>query len=277
LINFVGYEEVDQIEISLGRIQLGCHVKFSLVLLLLLPCIAYGAFMSEVSFLGFSPDGRYAAFGQHWVEDGSGFPGAQIQVMSVSDGSVTRVFEERWDEEIVYSDDDWEMPEHGEATIWSEVQDQAGSFLDSLGISSDNTGWHCLSHLPTDTGCDPWRAVFSTWIWAPGFMGPEYHLSLLLHPVSTEDQPDWLEMFAEPVMLELFIEDGDGYRVMHHADTSPVDGYEYASDYRIRDVYVCRDSMVAIILITVEPGFEGPDGMHRMITGVMDIGPGSGY
>lgn len=224
-----------------------------------------GAFLSEVEFIGFSPDGSHAALGQHWIQDGSGIPEAEILVYSVRNNMVIREFSASWTEEMLYGDGSGSA----DGTPWESVQEEAAPFLDSLGIMVENTGTHCLCHLPTDTGADPWHASFVTWMWSPGYTGPEYYLSLLLHPYTSEDQPEWLSMFDQPVALELFIEDSDGYRVMHMAEGEPEARYEYVSDYRIRDVYVCCDTMVAIVLNTTEPGFEGPDGMHRLVTGVI--------
>lgn len=241
---------------------------------------APSATLSEVEFMGFSTDGSLACFGQYWTEDGSGFPRAEIRVMSVAGDSTVRIFEKGWTEEEFYGGDDPYRAFEGTGNpAWKEVLAESESFLDSAGISGELSGFHCLCHLPSDTGVDPRRASFATWIWAPLYIGPEYHLSLILHPARLEDPPDWLSMFGEPVALELLIEDGEGRRVMHRADRDrvPAPGYEYVLDYRIRDVYVFGDSVAAIILNTSVPGFEGPDGMHRMITGILELHPGSGY
>ncbi|OPL18307.1 MAG: hypothetical protein AVO35_05525 [Candidatus Aegiribacteria sp. MLS_C] len=249
-------------------------------LLLAITFPAASATLSEVEFIGFSHDGSLACFGQYWTEDGSGFPGAEMRIVSVAEDSTVRVFEAGWTEEDFYGGDDPYRAFEGTGNpAWDEVLAESGPFLDSVGISGAHRGFHCICHLPSDTGVDPWRASFATWIWSPLYIGPEYNLSLLLHPAEIENPPDWLSMFGEPVALELFIEDGDGRRVMHRADREgvPAPGYEYVLDYRIRDVYVFSDSMVAIVLSTSVPGFEGPDGMHRMVTGMLDSHPGPGY
>jgi len=78
-----------------------------------------------------------------------------------------------------------------------------------------------------------------------------------------------LQKGNEKVLLEVLITDSSGNTVMHYLDDSPQPVYEYISNYRIRDVYVFNDSLVAIIMNTTGPGFEGPDGMFRMVTGVI--------
>ncbi len=235
------------------------------------------ASLAQVRFLGFSPGGDYAAFGQYWIEDGSGFPGAEIRVMSVTEGEPAEVFQVIWTEEMIYGEDGRVELDDGGNPAWTTVLDQACPCLDSLGITGEHMGRHCLCHLLTDRGSDPYRASFVTWMGSPIYMGPEYSMNLLLHPPALENPPEWLTMFDEPVLLELVIEDRDGCMVMHHRDADSAQDYEYVSDYRIRDVFVFADSMTAVILNTTGPGFEGPDGMFRMVTGVLDIDPGLGY
>ncbi len=72
----------------------------TILFLLLATAAAGAAFLASVEFLGFSDDGRYAALSQYWIEDGSGFPGAEIVVMSISDNSVIRKFEVQWTENM---------------------------------------------------------------------------------------------------------------------------------------------------------------------------------
>jgi hypothetical protein len=235
------------------------------------------AFLAEAEFLGFSPGGSLAAFGQYWIQDGSGFPGAEIRVMSVPGAEVIRVFEVSWTEEMMYGGSGWTGPGESTNPAWDMVLADARPCLDSLGISRDRMGRHCLCHLLTDRGTDPYHASFVTWMGSPIYTGPEYRISLLVTPSMPENPPEWLTMFDEPVSLGLLIEDDEGRPVMEYRDHGLEQGYDYVSDYRISDVYVYADSMTAVILNTTGPGFEGPDGMFRMITGVIGTDTGPGY
>lgn len=244
------------------------------------------AFLAASEFMGFSPGGAYAAFGQYWIQDGSGFPGAEIRVMYVPEGTAVRVFESNWTEEMAYDDDGWLLTDEGwlltdEGWLltdegwnpaWTAVLEEAGPLLDSLGIKEENTGSHCLCHLLTDRGVDPCSASFVTWMGSPSYTGPEYTIALENRPSVPEDPPEWLSMFDEPVELTITIRDLDGRLVYSHSDQGPEPGYEYISSYSIADVYVYDDSLAAMILHTTGPGFEGPDGMFRIVTGVMDTG-----
>ena len=240
------------------------------ILFLFLAVSASGAAsLACVEFLGFSIDGKYAAMQQYWIEDGSGFPGAEITVMSVADNSVIRIFEVHWTEESMYENGVEMCYVNSMNPAGETVLGNAESFLDSLGISPDNEGVHCVSHPLTDTGAEPENVLFVTWVGSPMYSGPEFSLNLQNRKDLPESPPEWLSMFDTPVLLEVLITDVNGSEVMHRLDDSPQPGYEYVSNYRIRDVYVYDDSLTAIILNTTEPGFEGPDGMFRMVTGVL--------
>ena len=225
--------------------------------------------MASLEFLGFSVDGRYAAMGQYWIEDGSGFPGAEITVISVIDNSVIRNFEARWSEGMMYSGGVEMYYENSMNPVWETVLDDAESFMDSLCISPENEGVHCICHPLTDTGAEPESVSFVPWIGSLMYRGPEFSLTLQNHKQMPDSPPEWISMFDVPVLLEVLITDADDIAVMHLDETSSQPGYEYVSNYRIRDVYVYNDNLVALILNTTEPGFEGPDGRFRMVTGVI--------
>ena len=229
------------------------------------------ASLASVEFLGFSADGKYAAMEQYWIEDGSGFPGAKIVVMSVTDNSVIRIFESQWTEELMYESGVEICYENNMNPAREIVLGYAEPFLDSLDISSENEGVHSVCHPLTDMGAEPDSVLFVTWVGSPMWMGPELSLSLQNHSEEPDSPPDWLSMFDTPVLLEVLITDANGSVVMHFRDNSPQPEHRYVSNYRIRDVYVYDDSLTAIILNTTEPGFEGPDGMFRIVTGVLSI------
>lgn len=225
--------------------------------------------VASVGFLGFSLDGRYAAMEQYWIEDGSGFPGAEITVMYVADNSVFRNFEVQWTEDLMYIDGVEMCYENSMNPARETIRGNAESFLDSLDISPDNEGVHCVCHPLTDTGVEPESVLFATWIGSLMYRGPEFSLTLQNHKQMPDSPPEWISMFDVPVILEVLITDADDNTVMHLNENSSQPGYEYVSNYRIRDVYIYNDNLLALILNTTEPGFEGPDGRFRMVTGVI--------
>jgi hypothetical protein len=241
----------------------------SVLFVIMASSISSAAFLASVEFLGFSRGGSYAAIEQYWIADGSGFPGAEIVVLSVPDNSIIRRFELSWTEGMMYIDG----VEIGYGNNLNPARDtlhkEALSYLDSLEISLENEGIHCICHPLTDTDAEPESVSFMTWVGSLMYRGPEYRLSILSHKEMPDSPPDWLSMFDMPVLLEVLITDSNGNTVMHFHDDLPQPGYEYVSNYRIRDVYIFKDSLVAIIMNTTGPGFEGPDGMFRMVTGVI--------
>jgi hypothetical protein len=241
----------------------------SVLFLFLFTGASIAASLASVEFLGFSNDGRYAAMEQYWIADGSGCPCADIVVLSVPDNSIIRKFELSWTEGMMYVDGVEIGYENSLNPARETVLEDAGSFLDSLGISQGNKGVHCICHPLTDTGSEPESVSFVTRVSSLTYGRPEFSLSILNHEEMPDSAPDWLSMFDTPVLLEVLITDTNGNTVIHLRENSPQPGYEYVSDYRIRDVYVYDDSLVAIILNTKEPGFEGHDGMFRMVTGVI--------
>jgi len=207
---------------------------------------------------------------QYWIQDGSGFPGAQIVVLSVADNTVLRSFDSEWNEEMMYINGDEMYYENDSNPARTMVLESAKSLLDSLGISAENSGVHCLCHPLTDTGSDPAIAKFALNAGAVMYGGLEYDLKILNHLSSPDSPPEWLSMFEEPVLLEALIHDSEGNIVLNISEESFHPLYEYVSNYRIRDVYVFDNNRTAIILNTTEPGFEGSDRMFRMITGIIE-------
>ena len=225
--------------------------------------------LASVQFLGFSDDGMFAAMEEYWISDGSGTPGAELVIKSVPADSVIHRYSILWPEELLFVDGLEKTFLNSDNPARDSIRELSQAILDSLGINPANSGVHCIHHPLTDRDAVPDRVSFVTWLGASSYMGPEYNLQLRNHPEVPESSPQWLTMFDCPVLLEVIITDQSGDMVMFHMDSSPEPGYEYVSEYRIRDVYVERDSLLVIILNTVEPGFEGADGRFRMITGVL--------
>lgn len=244
-------------------------IVYAVLILFIAHSVLNAGNLASVNFLGFSDDGKFAAFEQYWIQDGSGFPEAEIIIISTCDNSVVESYKTSWSEEMMYVDGVELYYENSSNPAREIVQQSARSLLDSLDISPVNQGIHCISHPLTDTGVEEEYASFVPWASSRMWSRPEYNLSIINHEVMPDSPPEWLSMFETPVLLELIITDSNGDEVMHLIDDSPISGYEYVSSYRIRDVYVFNDA-VAIILNAIEPGFEGQDFVFRMVTGVIE-------
>ncbi len=238
-----------------------------LLLPVLLAGILEASFMARGEFLGFSADGKLAAFGQYWVQDGSGFPEAHLQVLNVADGTVLRSFDSIMENEIEYIPP-WECSASANPA-WREVIEAAEPLLDSLEITGTRKGMHCLCRLPSDLEVDRHHAVFATVMFSPDYPGPVYELTLSPEPVPLDTYPEWIHMFPPPVLLRAVVRDEAEEVVFNHWETEPVEGFQYVSDYRLGDVFIYGDSAMVMILGTVEPGFEGNDSRYRTLTGLI--------
>ncbi len=245
------------------------YSPFCFLILLFTAGISGAAHLASVEFLGFSDDGMFAAIEQCWISDGSGAPGAELIIKSVPDDSVVHRYRILWPEELLYADGVEKVFLNSDNPASDSIHGLSQALLDSLGISPGNTGVHCIHHPLTDRDAVPDRVSFVTWLGAFSYTGPEYILQLRNHPEMPESPPEWLSMFDCPVLLETTITNRSGDTLLFQKDSYPEYGYEYVSEYRIRDVYVEGDSLTAIILNTVEPGFEGADSRFRIITGVL--------
>jgi hypothetical protein len=236
---------------------------------------ATAALTAEVEFLGFSEDGRHAAMLEHWFNDGSGAPSARLIVTSTETGDPVWMDELVWPESLIVWVEGpvWSMGE-GLNPAGDSLLVLAAGLLDSLGIGRGEPMVHCLNHPLTDRGVDPDLAVFVEWVSSPTCMTPEMTLELSEDPCEIRNPPVWLSMFDPPVLLTVSVTGEDGEILFRASDPDrqcDIDLYareRFVSDYRIRDIYLMGRS-IAVVLDAVEPGFEGPDGMYRLVTGTL--------
>jgi len=245
------------------------------MLVLLAASTAGAALNAWVEFLGFSVDRSCAAMLERWIDDGSGAPGARLTVVSTTTGDPLLVEQFVWPESLLAEVDG---PNFDFVLIAGDsLLEREREFLESLDLGGgepDDTPVHCIFHPMTDRGVDPDRAVFVEWAFSPSFMTAELTLELSEETCLPENPPEWLSMFDPPVLLTAAITGADGEILFRMSDAErPADaelyaGERFVSDYRIRDVYLA-DRTFALILVAVEPGYEGPDGMHRLIAGTL--------
>gem|GEM_PF-1277041 len=244
-------------------------------IVLLAASAATASLSAEVEFMGFSRDGTCAAMLERWFNDGSGAPSARLTVLSTVTGDPV------WMEEVVWPESRLVEIEHSFMDIHSSVNPAGDSlltlargFLDSLGIGYGEPLVHCVCHPMTDRGVDPDMALFVQCVMSPSYMTPEMKLELIEDPCELEDPPVWLSMFDPPVLLTVTVTGEDGTILFCESDLDRQPeadlyaGQRFVSDYRIRDVYM-MDRSIAVVLDALEPGFEGPDGMHRLVTGTL--------
>jgi hypothetical protein len=248
---------------------------FLFAMVLLAASSATASLSAEVEFMGFSRDGACAAMLERWYNDGSGAPSARLTVLSTVTGDPVRMEELVWPESLLVEIEHSFMDINSSENPASDsLLTLARGFLDSLGIGYGEPLVRCLSHPMTDRGVDPDRAIFVHRVMSPTYMTPKMTLELIEDPYEIEDPPVWLSMFDSPVLLTISVTGEDGEVLFRQSDQERQPeadlyaGQRFVSDYRIRDVYLL-DRSIAVILDALEPGFEGPDGMHRLVTGTL--------
>ncbi|MFD2238522.1 DUF2259 domain-containing protein [Aureimonas populi] len=203
--------------------------------------------------LGFSADGRVFAFEQYGIQDGSGFPYAEIFVLDLDEDrylapSPVRV---RLDDEGAHLDAARRQAREAAAGLLSAHEPKA------------EFGLIVASSPPTELSADPHRVEFLPRAIEPRIDEPvELRLSLLPRP----DAPEFCTAFGHGIsgfrLVRVAAGPGETARVLHEDETLP-DSRACAFDYRIAQVQVhgtATGRMRAVALIGVKQvGFEGPD------------------
>jgi predicted secreted protein len=215
--------------------------------------------------LGFSKDGTYYAFAQTGVQDGSGFPYAQVAVVNVAKNSFAA------SRSVVLEDIDGSRgltPEHALNKALSQVN------LGRFGIRrGQNLGRDLLLRLDTDFSSYS-QTLFSYDFWAEGGASltiPKYEL--LVETVDGEDTTEgqWCtELLGErPQMLKLTLQGREGTdetRLVLQEDRRLPRSRSCVNAYSVRRVTEFRGALVVAVSFTT-PGFEGPDVRHMVVTG----------
>lgn len=227
-----------------------------------------------MEFLGFSDDGSHAAMLEHWINDGSGCPAARVTVMSVDDEVPVLMTSLIWPEFRMHE------YEAGGGSIqrgWNPARDSlmemSRPLLDSLGIG-EGSFTRCLHHPLTDLGAEDDVAEFALWAMSPTYFGRTMTLRLEEELWEPEQRPEWFDMVSPPVTLGFTLTGSEGEVLARHADGPAEVRFtqdRFVSDYRIMDVFCWGgNGPLAVVLNTEEPGFEGPDGMFRLL--MVDLG-----
>ncbi len=198
--------------------------------------------------IGFSPDGAYFAFEEYSIQDGSGFPYANIYVIDTAaddwvSGTPVRV---RIDNDGARL---------GEAR--AQAMDGARALLRSLQAGFE--GVHVVVNPVTEISADPHRVTFIPSRLFP-YAEQNYTLTLTEYRLPGRDCPD----FGAPYQgFRLVLSGPDGTRTLSQ-DTRIPKSRSCPLNYGISDVFTYFPAgggrPVLIILTNVfSLGFEGPD------------------
>jgi predicted secreted protein len=208
---------------------------------------------AQVQVIGFSPDGKYVAIEQYGMQDGSGWPYADIFVIDLAaddwvDGTPVSVMLK----------DDMAMPPQARAAAMKE----AAAVLERVGIDGSVRGMPLLRHELTDGSIDPHGASFRMFWNAP----LTYELKLTEREIAAP--ADCPEDFAPFKLYDLVLVYPDGrQRVLHQDKTLPKSrgcpmGYGIAEVWHFKPAYDAPEGTEPAELILLhmqQPGFEGPN------------------
>ncbi len=211
---------------------------------------------AERHVLGFSPDGGTFAFEQFGVQDGSGFPYADIFVID----TVT----DRW---VAGSPFSAFLRDERAELKWArrDALAQAGNMLRERVIS--HPGRLLASNPPEEISADPHKVVVNT---NPVPISPPELWTFTLrektfkNPICTAFVSDDQQGFT--LIMQ---KDGQDPRVLHD-DTAIPEGRSCAVRYAISDV-VLHDPkggkrVFAVLISVFKHGFEGPDRRFLAVT-----------
>jgi predicted secreted protein len=212
---------------------------------------------AHLNFIGFSKDGRYLAFEEYGVSDGSGFPYASIYFIDTAKNTYAAPpVTARIESETAT-----------EASVRSRVLVQADKKLKQFAIVKGNTGKHVVSHKINDLTLDETENIirFAEEI-DSNYRRGVHELALRSIPVS----PKECEAYSiETVMLQLTLanKDDETSKVLQK-DTSLPQSRGCVLSYRVQDVYLYKD-FAAVFINVYTPGFEGQDMRFMAVTGAI--------
>ncbi|MEP0320675.1 DUF2259 domain-containing protein [Bauldia litoralis] len=233
-----------------------------LLALILTPATALAADNAESAMLGFSPDGRYVAFEQYGVKDGSGFPYSAIYLIDTATDqwvSGTPISVTREDETATL------------AATRAEAKARALPFLTARQIGVD--GATLVSNPLTETSADPHFVSFQPFHFGLPSSQPDYRLHLAEYPLPAPDCPD-LELGKPFQGFRLTLTTPDGATRTLASDTQIPKSRRCPFNYAISEVVLYRPPVgepVIVVLVSVFSfGFEGFDRRFLAVTGHLD-------
>jgi predicted secreted protein len=222
-------------------------------------CAAAGDF-AEREILGFSPDGRYFAFEEYGVQDGSGFPYSNVYVIEVAEdawvsGTPVRVL--------------LEGPDLPQENARAEAREQAADTLERLDIG--RSPQHVASNPATQLNADFNFVLVNPRMVEPAIDKP---FAVRLSSYALPAGADYCADFGETKGFQLdMIHGDDDMTVTLQRDERLPQSRGCPLDYQIADVYTyypeAGPPAFAVLVRMIQVGFEGPDGRYLAVTGLL--------
>lgn len=233
-----------------------------LLVTLLLSVMTFAGDASEYQKIGFSPDGKYFAFVQYGIQDGSGFPYAEAAIVDVDSNQFALK------KRVVI-----ETEKPLQANVARDKAIRQLSLTKYRIEIGKNLGRDLLLRLPTDHS-EYGPAIFSYDFWAEGGASmtiPKYEMVLETKAAEDTTEGKWCSEFlaGSPQMLKLSVvgkEATDGSIQVLQDDQKLPASRGCAYDYRVNSVTTFQGKIVVGIRYS-QVGFEGPDVRSLIVTG----------
>ncbi|MCD4702338.1 MAG: DUF2259 domain-containing protein [Candidatus Aegiribacteria sp.] len=225
------------------------------VCLSLLPAQAYSGDQAWFRLIGFSRNGEHVAWETGGIQDGSGFQWITVEVLNTQTSLQEDLFEHVWDE---FTD---ESPELADL---SAVGEKKEDLWYSWGIDLDIVCEPLIYHSLTDLGVRRDTVVFCLESYVQDYNSGEITLTLINKPADIEQNcTEW------PPVTPILQISGNGEEHILFKEDIIQESWRMSMNYGIYAVYrnpFIPDNLL-VVLISIEPGFEGPNGRFRVVSG----------
>lgn len=214
--------------------------------------------IAGLEFYGFSKDGKYLAFEQYGINDGSGIPYSEIFFLNVDKNAYAS-------KPLIF--DDEANRELGLEQVRKKNSLLAQPKLKELGIGgTQDKLLHVVSHSFYDMGVDPHKVSFRTFFQPmlrlePGLY-PPYEITLQERKINKSCAGLGSAQIFTVTLRNIH---SKANKVLQK-DKSLPSSRGCPLGYRIQDVYVYLDKLVLFVGMFT-PGFEGPNMRYLGITG----------
>jgi len=223
-------------------------------MLMLLSSVSSAEDQAWFRLIGFSEDGSCAAWEMGGVQDGSGFQWVEMEI--IDSGTSLRLdgLNKVWDQ---FAD---ELPGKEEtASAEKDIQTMCREW----GIRDGSFQPPLVYHPPTDLGVIEDSVVFCMEAYSP--RGNSGKIVLVLGTVPAEPVEGYPDWFPDPVtpLLTVVIKEHSSLFFQSEEPGSMFFDYGIAAVYRNPQL----QNSLLVVLKAVSPGFEGPDGRFRVVSG----------
>ena len=215
---------------------------------------SFAADAMEYKTLGFSKDGRYFAFVETVMQDGSGFPEATATVVDVRQNKLLRF------ERAVIQDENGDIKKALKQAIDKVNPAQ-------YGIDAKIKGETLWIRMPTDLSAPELSPRFSTYYGVEGgasTVWPRLRVDVSEKAAGNVEACYGFEGALLKVTLHNESQDGERHTVLQEDSKLPK-SRECSSSYQPRQIIEYKGAIVVVIRHQ-SPGFEGPDYNHMIVT-----------